>query len=109
MFKRTLAAAVLAFASFGALAAADANKATAAELDAIAGVGPTMAQRILDARKEGAFKDWADLTNRVKGIKGKTATKLSNAGLTVDGKAYTAPKAAPATAAATTAASAPKK
>lgn len=110
MLKRTLAAVVLALASMGAMAAADANRATATELDAVAGVGPTMAQRILDARKEAPFKDWNDLTMRVKGIKDKTAAELSGAGLTVNGKPYAeAPKAATTATAAPAAAAAPKK
>lgn len=100
MLKKTLAAAALALASMAAMADADVNKASAAELDAVPGVGPTMSQRILDARKQGQFKDWGDFMARVKGVKEKAAAKLSNAGLRVNGKPYAdAPKttaAAPA-------------
>lgn len=98
MFKKTLALAVWAFASVAAWAAVDANKGTAAELDALSGVGPALSQRILDARKQGEFKDWQDFMSRVKGVKEKSAAKLSNAGLTVNGKPYgeAAKAAAPA-------------
>lgn len=80
-----LAAMLLAVASF---AAVDANKGSAADLDGLKGVGPAMSTRILDARKQGEFKDWADLMGRVKGIKAKTAAKLSAEGLTVNGEAF---------------------
>lgn len=81
----TLGAMLFALASW---AAVDVNKATDAELTAIKGVGPAMSQRILEARKEGPFKDWPDLMSRVKGVKDKAAIKLSTEGLTVNGKAY---------------------
>lgn len=68
--------------------AADANKANEAELDAIKGLGPASTARILKARADGPFKDWADLMQRVKGIKQGTAKKLSAAGLTVNGQSY---------------------
>jgi competence protein ComEA len=69
-------------------AAVDANKASDAELDAIRGVGPSLSKRILDARKEGEFKDWPDLMQRVKGVKEKSAAKLSAEGLTVNGQSF---------------------
>ena len=88
MFKKfaaALAAMVFAVASF---AAVDANKGTAAELDGLKGVGPAMSKRIIDARTTSQFKDWPDLMSRVKGVKSKTATKLSNEGLTINGEAF---------------------
>ena len=95
MLKKIVAFATLALASMAALAAVEANKGSAAELDALPGVGPALSQRILDARKQGEFKDWNDLMARVKGVKEKAAAKLSGAGLTVNGKPYAdAPKAA---------------
>ena len=57
---------------------------------ALKGVGPAMSQRILDARKQSAFKDWPDLMSRVKGVKAKAATKLSAEGLTVNGQSFRA-------------------
>lgn len=88
MFKKfaaALAAMVFAIASF---AAVDANKGTAAELDGLKGIGPAMSKRIIDARTTSQFKDWPDLMSRVKGVKAKTASKLSNQGLTVNGEAF---------------------
>jgi competence protein ComEA len=64
----------------------DVNKADAAALDGVRGIGPAKTKAILDERKKGEFKDWADLEQRVKGIGGKNAAKLSAAGLVVNGK-----------------------
>ncbi len=47
-----------------------------------------MSGRIVEARKQSAFKDWGDFMARVKGVKGKTAAKLSAEGLTVNGESY---------------------
>jgi competence protein ComEA len=87
MLKKILAASAMLFA-FATFAAVDANKGTAAELDGLKGVGPAMSQRIIDARKQSAFKDWPDLMARVKGMKGKTAARLSGEGLTVNGESF---------------------
>lgn len=88
MFKKLLLAFVTCAASIGfAFAQVDVNKADQAALDGIKGIGPKMSQRVLDERKKGGdFKDWNDLQSRVKGIKEKSATRLSNAGLTVNGQ-----------------------
>jgi competence protein ComEA len=64
------------------------NSANEAELDSVRGLGPAATARILRARAQGDFKDWADLMHRVKGIKPRTAAKLSEAGLTVNQQAY---------------------
>ncbi|RZL47870.1 MAG: helix-hairpin-helix domain-containing protein [Variovorax sp.] len=87
MFKKVLAitAMMLTMSSF---AAVDVNKSNAADLDGIKGVGPGMSKRIVDARAQGEFKDWGDFMSRVKGVKAKTATKLSGQGLTVNGKSF---------------------
>ncbi|MET3496100.1 ComEA family DNA-binding protein [Variovorax boronicumulans] len=87
MFKKILAVSAMLFA-FASFAAVDANKGTEAELDGLKGVGPAMSKRILDARKQGEFKDWPDLMQRVKGVKEKTAEKLSAEGLTVNGQSF---------------------
>lgn len=87
MFKKILAATAMLFAVVS-FAAVDVNKGTAADLDGIKGVGPSMSKRILDARKEGEFKDWPDLMQRVKGVKEKKAEKLSAEGLTVNGQSF---------------------
>jgi competence protein ComEA len=50
---------------------------------------------ILEERKKGQFKDWPDFESRIKGIGGKSADKLSEAGLTVNGKPRTAKEPKP--------------
>jgi competence protein ComEA len=75
-------------------AAVDVNKATAAELDSIKGIGPAISSKILDERKKGQFKDWQDFIDRVKGVGEGNAAKFSAEGLTVNGSAF---KAAAAT------------
>jgi competence protein ComEA len=87
MFKKLLAvlALVCATASF---AAVDVNKASASDLDGIKGIGPKASGKIIAERKKGDFKNWADFTTRVKGIKDARAKKLSGEGLTVNGAAY---------------------
>jgi competence protein ComEA len=87
MFK-FITAAVLALASAAAFAATDVNKASQAELEAVKGIGPGMATRILEARKAGTFNNWADLQGRVKGVGDGNARKFSADGLTVNGQAY---------------------
>ncbi len=94
MFKKILATTAMLFA-IAASAAVDVNKGTEADLDGIKGVGPSMSKRILEARKQGEFKDWPDFMQRVKGVKEKKAAKLSAEGLTVNGKGFG--NAAPAT------------
>ena len=94
MFK-FLSAAVLSLACAAAFAATDVNKAGLAELEAVKGIGPSMATRILEARKSGSFNNWADLQGRVKGVGDGNARKFSADGLTVNGQAYSA-AAAPA-------------
>jgi len=87
MLKKILAIVTMLYAAL-ALAAVDVNKATAADLDGIKGIGPSMSGKILDARKKGEFKDWADFVERVKGIGDSSAARLSAAGLTVGGAPY---------------------
>jgi competence protein ComEA len=69
-----------------AFAQVDVNKADAAALDSIKGIGPAKTKAILDERAKGEFKDWPDLEKRVKGIGEKNAMRLSEAGLQVNGK-----------------------
>ena len=87
MFKKILAVTALLLAT-ASIAAVDANKGAAADFDALKGVGPAMSKRIIDARQQGEFKDWSDLMQRVKGMKEKTAAKLSGEGLTVNGQSF---------------------
>jgi competence protein ComEA len=87
MLKRSLLLAISLTASV-CFAAVEVNQATEAELDGIKGLGPSSTARILKARGNGAFKDWADFMGRVKGIKPPTANKLSREGLTVNTEPY---------------------
>lgn len=98
MLKKILAFILMLYAAV-AFAAVDANKGTAAELDGVKGIGPAISTKIVEERKKAPFKDWDDLIARVKGIGDKSAAKLSEGGLTVNGAEY---KGAPA-------ASTPKK
>lgn len=69
-----------------AWAAVDANTATKEELDGVKGIGPSIAQRIVDERKaNGPFKSLADLQGRVKGVGDKTLQTMTAGGLTVGG------------------------
>ena len=81
---------LLALACATGFAAVDANKANQAELEAVKGIGPSMATRILDARKSSPFIDWADFAARVKGVGAGNAARYSADGLTVAGASYTA-------------------
>lgn len=85
--KKLLAMLAFLFCSL-AFAAVDANTGTAADLDSVKGIGPSMSKRILDERAKGPFKDWGDLIARVKGVGAKSAAKLSIGGLTVNGAPY---------------------
>jgi competence protein ComEA len=84
--KLFLAIAALAASINLAFAQVDVNKADAAALDSVKGVGPAMSKAIVDERAKGEFKDWADFQKRVKGVGEKRAAKLSEAGLQVNGK-----------------------
>ena len=87
MFKRIIAVG-LALATSWAMAAVDVNKASVADLDSIKGIGPGTSAKVLKAREQAAFKDWADLIQRVGGIGPKKAAQLSDNGLTVNGQTY---------------------
>jgi competence protein ComEA len=87
MLKKILVILAMLYAA-ACFAAVDVNKATAAELDAVKGIGPTMSKRIVDERKKGDYKSWEDLIARVKGIGEGSAAKLSAEGLTVKGDAF---------------------
>jgi competence protein ComEA len=89
MLKKILAVLAMLYAA-AAFAAVDVNKATAADLDGIKGIGPVMSKRILDERRKNKFKSWEDLVTRVKGLGDNSAAKLSAEGLTVDGEEFKA-------------------
>lgn len=87
MIKKLMLAVATLIATMGlAFAQIDVNKADAAALDSIKGVGPKMSQAILAERGKGEFKDWNDFQTRVRGVGEKNAVKLSTAGLLVAGK-----------------------
>lgn len=64
------------------------NQASVSELQSLKGIGPVMAQRIVQARAQQRFVDWDDLQRRVPGLGPKTAEKLSVQGLRVQGKSF---------------------
>lgn len=66
----------------------EANQASAAQLVTLSGVGPVLAQRIVQARQHRPFSGWDDLQARVAGVGPKTAEKLSAQGLRVNGRSY---------------------
>ncbi len=87
MFKKLLSVIALLYVA-ASFAAVDVNKGSAAELDGIKGIGPAKSSQIIAERKKGDFKDWKDFITRVSGIGEKSATHLSQGGLTVNGKPY---------------------
>ena len=88
MLKKILAVLALLYAA-ASFAAVDVNKATAAELDAVKGIGPSTSKTIVDERKKhGDFKSWEDFISRTKGIGETKAATLSKEGLTVNGAEY---------------------
>jgi competence protein ComEA len=87
MLKKILAVTALLF-SLSSFAAVDVNKANAADLDGIKGIGPSLSGKILKERNKGQFKDWPDLMHRVSGMGEKNSAKLSAQGLTVNGADY---------------------
>ena len=95
MLKKILALLVLLYAA-ACFAAIDVNKANAAELDSIKGIGPSLSGKILEERKKGNFKDWKDFIARVKGMGPSNAVKFSAQGLTIDAAANVTEAAKPA-------------
>jgi competence protein ComEA len=87
MLKKILAIVAMLYAA-ACFAAVDVNKASAAELDSVKGIGPAISAKIVDERKKGPFKDWDDFITRVKGVGDKNAAKLSEGGLTVNGSEF---------------------
>ncbi len=81
--------ALLLWACAPALAAGptetDVNTASRAQLESVPGLGPALVQRLLAGRP---YQDWADLMQRVPGIKAGTARKLSASGLRVAGQPF---------------------
>ncbi|MEY4083662.1 MAG: hypothetical protein RL483_1031 [Pseudomonadota bacterium] len=62
----------------------DINTAEARQLQEVKGIGPSMAQKIVMARKKGGpFKSAADLSRRVKGLGEKRLARLQANGLVI--------------------------
>lgn len=93
MLKKILAFVAMLYAA-ASFAAVDVNKATAAELDGIKGIGPAISGKIIDERKKGNFKDWNDFITRVQGVGEGNAAKFSAEGMTVNGAAFSGAAAA---------------
>jgi len=83
--RALLALLLLAPAAWGQPATLELNEATLAQLESLPGIGPALAERLLLARANGPFKDWADLRRRVRGVGPKLAARLSAQGLVVNG------------------------
>jgi competence protein ComEA len=71
--------------------ALDLNTATEAELDGLSGFGPAFTARVMQARAEHPFHNWADFMRRVKGVRERTAWRLSQQGARIQQAPY--PKA----------------
>ena len=91
MTKRFHFAALLCACS-AAAHAIDVNRASQAELETLKGVGPALSERILQARRDAPFVDWADFNARVRGA---NAARLAKAGLTLGGAAQAASEPGP--------------
>ena len=87
MLKRVMSL-LLALCAATAFAAVDVNNASPADLDSVKGIGPGTSSKLLEVRKNGKFKDWSDLIERMPGIGEKRAAKLSAEGLTVNGEGF---------------------
>jgi competence protein ComEA len=72
------------------------NKASEIDLDGLKGVGPSLTRQVLNERQKGAFTNWADVMQRIKGIGTQKAASLSEQGLRVQGQLYTPSAAIPA-------------
>lgn len=66
-----------------ALASVDANTASQAQLESVAGIGPAIAARIVQERRKGPFGNAQDLAARVRGIGDASVRKMVASGLVV--------------------------
>lgn len=86
---RSALASVLFGVCATALADVDVNQASLADLEAVKGIGPAIAERIIEERWKSSFRNWRDLIDRVRGIGPDSAARYSDEGLTVNGWRYT--------------------
>jgi competence protein ComEA len=67
--------------------AVDVNVATQEQLQGVRGIGPKMAQVIIEERARGGrYESFEDLSDRVKGIGPKKSASLKSSGLTLGGQ-----------------------
>lgn len=69
--------------------ALDVNQANVAELDSLKGMGPALSAKVLKAREQAPFQNWADLMARTSGLGKAKAQQFSEQGLTVNGQSLT--------------------
>ena len=67
----------------GPMPGIDANSATAAELDAINGIGPALAARIIEERRKSPFQGPEDFARRVRGVGPASLRRMQEGGLVV--------------------------
>lgn len=92
--NRWIAALCALLVSLGtAFAAVNANTASVDDLQAVPGIGPAIAQRIVAERRNGPFKSLDDLQARVKGVGEASIRKMAAGGLTVGPSRAAAAKA----------------
>jgi competence protein ComEA len=78
----------LGFASLTWAQQIDLNKATETQLDGLKGIGPVLTKQVISERAKAPFKDWNDVTTRVKGIGVQKASSLSQQGVRVQGASF---------------------
>ena len=84
---------VFGFAGLSWAQPIDLNQATEMALDGLKGVGPALTKELMRERQKAPFKDWDDVTLRVKGIGPHKASTLSAQAVRVHGSAYAGPSA----------------
>ncbi|MFI5357132.1 MAG: ComEA family DNA-binding protein [Opitutales bacterium] len=85
MLKKLIAVIAALIVSTAMFAAVNVNTADEAALKGLKGIGEKLAKHIVAERTEhGAFKDFADLSARVKHLSEKKLEKLKAEGLTVE-------------------------
>lgn len=94
-FLRRSLAGLLVLTAGTVWAAVEVNRADQASLESVKGIGPALSGKLLAERQKAPFRDWGDLIGRVGGVGPGSAQRLSDAGLTVEGKPFAAPAAGP--------------
>lgn len=85
---RSLLLVLAGLCATAAMAAVDANRATAAQLQRVKGMTPALVRAIVQTRQKAPFTDWAGFVARVPGMREATAVRLSAGGLTVQGALF---------------------